>query len=36
VPLPAIVLAGIFAAATGFAFLLDAMKLTLFRRLQIT
>ena len=34
-PLPMVVLAGVFGAAVGFALLLDAAKLALFRHFQI-
>ncbi|MEI9930113.1 MAG: hypothetical protein WDM89_06065 [Rhizomicrobium sp.] len=34
--LPLAIVAGLFAAATTFAFVLDAVKLTLFRRLEVS
>jgi 1,2-phenylacetyl-CoA epoxidase catalytic subunit len=35
-PLPIAILAGLFAATVLFTFLLDAVKVVLFRRLAIT
>jgi H+-transporting ATPase len=34
--LPVAIVAGLFAAATAFAFVLDAVKLTLFRRMEVS
>jgi hypothetical protein len=33
--LPATIVAGVFSAAIGLAFVLDAVKITLFRRLAV-